>query len=65
MLIPELLIMGLAMSWIWTKYYNEKPAIVLLIVGLEFFVMNAKFIVASMCQVIKYLKVRCTSVGFK
>lgn len=51
LLVPNILVVCLSLMWVWKDYYKQKPALVMIIVGIEFFLISAKFIVAMMCNV--------------
>lgn len=50
LLFPNLFIVVLTIWNGYTHYYREKPALIMLLVGLEFFLMSAKIIVATICK---------------
>ncbi len=50
LLLPISTVVALAGAWTFTEYYRARPALVILAIGLEFFLVNAKFILSTMCR---------------
>ena len=52
LLLPMIAITLLAAIWSYSEFYRTQPALVMLVVGLEFFLVTIKAIVCKMSQVV-------------
>jgi hypothetical protein len=51
LLLPVVAIVALAAGWSCTEFYRKQPALVVLVVGLEFFLVTIKAIICKMSKV--------------